>query len=619
MTTDSSNSDLVGDLVDEFASRQHAGESPSITEYCQQYPDLADEIRELFPLVSIMESAKSESMGLGHADSSSPEQIGDYLIVREIGRGGMGVVYEAQQNQLGRTVALKVLAKRLVGNKRALARFHREARAVAKLHHTNIVPLFEVGEDDGQSFLTMQLIRGTSLDQLINQFQSSTSEPRGSRTDSQTDSANNDSQLIKEPPTFSTDSQSSVAQGSLHDSSQGVINLLNSSSSGSETRSSYGGGKRYRAVARIALQIAEALRYAHGRGIIHRDVKPSNILLDENGVVWLTDFGLAKSGTDEPSEDLTQTGDFLGTMRYMAPERFRGECDERADIYALGLTLYEMLTGKEVFESSDRLKLMRMIDESEPTSPRSIDPRIPKDLETIVIKSISKDLESRYKSAGAMAEDLGRFIQDRPIKARRHTMTERLIRWSRRNKSLAAAFAGIATLLMMMFVGLSIANFRESGLRLQSDDAKLTALQRGDQLESNLYFSHMNLAGQAAGDVYGVNTIKGRLKQWHPDVIGRDLRGWEWYYLFSVSHRSRFASQPLKKDGTFRWCWYVNYNPDGSEFVNAVNGWGIQVRDSETGDVVRELKTGSARYVDWSPRWKQNCHRQIRKWTRRTD
>ena len=598
MTTDSSNSDLVGDLVDEFASRQHAGESPSITEYCQQYPDLANEIRELFPLVSIMDSAKSESMGLGSADSSTPEQIGDYLIVQEIGRGGMGVVYEAKQKQLGRPVALKVLARRLEGNKRALARFHREARAVAKLHHTNIVPLFEVGEDDGLSFLTMQLIRGTSLDRVIDQFQQGTSASRGSLSGSKIEPPENVSELTKEQRPAS-DSHSDVTLDPLHDSSLGIINLLKSSSVESDSRSNHVGGKRFRAVVRVGLQIAEALKYAHGRGIIHRDVKPSNILLDESGVVWLTDFGLAKSDEDELSEDLTQTGDFLGTMRYMAPERFRGECDERADIYALGLTLYEMLTGKEVFESSDRLKLMRMIDESEPKSPRTIDPRIPRDLETIVLKSISKDPASRYKSAGTMAEDLRRFFQDRPIKARRHTMAERLIRWSRRNKSLAAAFSGIATLLVLMVSGLSIANIRESGLRRQSESATQTAIQRGNQLEQNLYFSDINLAGQAASQTISIESLGPLLAKWVPEKVGRELRGWEWYYLRSLTEQMAYSSPRLFKD-SFRWCWSVDYCPDGTEFVNSVNGWGIQIRNS-SGEVLREKHLGSARFVHWSP------------------
>ena len=596
MNSDSSSPDLIDVLVDEFVSRQLAGESPSMSEYCEKHPELADDIRELFPMMSIMQSAMSDSMGVGSADTLSSEQIGDYLIVREIGRGGMGVVYEAQHKQLGRPVALKVLARRLASNKRALARFHREARAVAKLHHTNIVPLFEVGDDDGQSFLTMQLIRGTSLDQMIDQFQSNVMEPSGNRVDSKTSSSDTDSSKKMHA---SGHSESGIGQDSLHDSSHGIIDLLKSSSGGSESRSSHGGGKRFRAAVRVALQIAEALKYAHGRGIIHRDVKPSNILLDENGVVWLTDFGLAKSDEDEQSEDLTQTGDFLGTMRYMAPERFRGECDERADIYALGLTLYEMLTGKEVFESLDRLKLMRMIDESEPTSPRAIDPRIPRDLETIVLKSISKDPSSRYKSAGALAEDLRRFIQDRPIKARRHTMAERQVRWSRRNKSLAAAFSGIATLLVLMVVGLSIANIRESGLLKQSDTARQTAIERGDQLEQNLYFSDMNLAGQAASQTISIESLGPLLAKWVPEKVGRELRGWEWYYLSSLTKQMIYSSPRLFK-GSFCWCWSVDYCPDGTEFVNTVNGWGIQIRNS-AGEVLREKQMGSARFVHWSP------------------
>ena len=175
--------------------------------------------------------------------------------------------------------------------------------------------------------------------------------------------------------------------------------------------SSVESGRRsfFRSLAQIGRQVAGGLAYAHARGIVHRDIKPSNLLLDTEGVVWIADFGLAK-GDDE---GLTQTGDILGTLRYMAPERFRGEGDARADVYALGLTLYELLTLRPGFDSSDRLKLIEQIKTEEPQKPRSVDARIPRDLETIVLKAIEKDPKARYQSAEAMGEDLGRFLADR--------------------------------------------------------------------------------------------------------------------------------------------------------------------------------------------------------------
>ena len=171
----------------------------------------------------------------------------------------------------------------------------------------------------------------------------------------------------------------------------------------------------FRSAAHIGRQVAAGLAYAHARGIVHRDIKPSNLLLDTEGVVWITDFGLAKASDD----GLTQTGDILGTLRYMAPERFRGEGDGRADVYALGLTLYELLTLRPAFDSPDRLKLIEQIKTEDPPRPRTLDPRIPRDLETIVLKAIDKDPKGRYPTADALAEDLRRFLADEQRGTRR--------------------------------------------------------------------------------------------------------------------------------------------------------------------------------------------------------
>ena len=201
----------------------------------------------------------------------------------------------------------------------------------------------------------------------------------------------------------------------------------------------------YRSVAKIGMQVADALSFAHTRGVIHRDIKPSNLLLDGNGVVWVTDFGLAKMD----DQGLTQTGDFLGTLRYMSPERFQGKCDVRADIYALGLTLYELVLQRPAFESADRLKLIQLVNQTDPVKPRSIDPRIPRDLETIILKSIDKESKRRYKSARIMEQDLQRFLNDEPILARRSSLAEQAVRWARRNKALASSLAALAAMAML--------------------------------------------------------------------------------------------------------------------------------------------------------------------------
>ena len=192
------------------------------------------------------------------------------------------------------------------------------------------------------------------------------------------------------------------------------------------------GAVYFRTIARIGAQTADALAYAHAQGICHRDIKPSNLLLDACGIVWIADFGLAKAENGE-AEGLTHTGDVVGTLRYMAPERFNGRADARSDVYALGVTLYEMLTLRPAFAESDRLKLIERISNGAVPKPRSIDPRIPSDMETIVLKAMASEPGERYASAEALAEDLERFLADRTILARRSSTRERAWRWCRRN------------------------------------------------------------------------------------------------------------------------------------------------------------------------------------------
>src|SRR5207237_2299256 len=202
-------------------------------------------------------------------------------------------------------------------------------------------------------------------------------------------------------------------------------------------------------VARIGLQVAEALAYAHSRGIVHRDIKPSNLLLDSAGMVWVSDFGLAKT----QEQALTETGDLVGTVRYMAPERFQGVCDARADVYALGLTLYELLLLRPAFDAPDRLRLLDQISHQEPARPRVVDPRIPRDLETILMKAIEKEPRRRYPSAEALAGDLRRFLADEPIQARRIGPLERLGRWGRRNPLVAGLSAAVVLVAALGFAG----------------------------------------------------------------------------------------------------------------------------------------------------------------------
>ncbi len=500
--SESEQYDRLDQLAEEFAARFRRGERPTIEEYADNYPELADDIRELFPAmvkVERVEGARQDEDESAKLQAAHPPltQVGDYRILRQIGRGGMGVVYEAEQISLGRRVALKVLPGPMSVNPMILERFRREARAAARLHHTNIVPVYEVGQDGDVRYYAMQFIQGQSLDAVIAELRrlrdrSRSEAPTRAALDGPSprpvaehshrgiddltlgeavevsaalrflltcrfDPGDRGPEPFGDPPSMRADALDGSTAGPAETegaTSAKVDGLMPvhpfepapSSSAppspssailpGGTLLSSVESGHRvfFRSVAHIGRQVAGGLAYAHARGIVHRDIKPSNLLLDTEGVVWIADFGLAK-GDDE---GLTQSGDILGTIRYMAPERFRGEGDARADVYALGLTLYELLALRSGFDTPDRLKLIEEIKTTEPTKPRSVDGRIPRDLETIVLKAIEKDPRARYPSAEAMGEDLGRFLADQPIRARQIGASERFWRWARRDQGIAA-------------------------------------------------------------------------------------------------------------------------------------------------------------------------------------
>jgi serine/threonine protein kinase len=457
MSDSSGDRNPVEKLADEFAQRHRRGERPTLTEYAERYPHLADDIRELFPALLALEDFKPATGDRtgphAAAAGKQPQRLGDYRILREVGRGGMGVVYEAEQLSLGRHVALKVLPPQALLNPTCLERFRREAKAAAKLHHTNIVPVYGVGEHDGTHFYAMQFIQGEGLDKVL-------SDLRVLRRSGDATAAG--------APVFPSESVAhSLVSGRFADAVGDHAPRLADTAPLSGVASSTGalssagsGGGYHRSVARIGLQVAEALAYAHKQGILHRDVKPSNLLLDMQGTVWITDFGLAKA---EDGDELTQTGDIVGTVRFMAPERFDGHSLPQSDIYSLGLTLYELLTLRPAFDDSNRARLLDRLLHEPPTPPRKIDPRIPRDLETVVLKCLAKEPAERYPSGEALAEDLRRFLGDRPIKARRTPWYERTWRWGRRNPWVATLLTAVAVLLTVTAVGGALLSWQLSG------------------------------------------------------------------------------------------------------------------------------------------------------------
>jgi serine/threonine protein kinase/WD40 repeat protein len=514
-TTEGRNA--VERLAEEFVERYRRGDRPPLRDYTDRYPEIADEIRDLFPALLVMENLKPADEEQPLVDASGPSQqqptqLGDYRIIREVGRGGMGIVYEAEQISLGRHVALKVLPRQLLLDWRQKQRFDREARAAAKLHHTNIVPVFGNGEQDGLNYYVMQFIQGRGLDQLLDELRQMPSRLREScqppadqeshvpdlagapvselarslllgtfdRTTSgsqQPDRAE-DAQLPRPEATRQQStvaprqSETATARTADTHSLSGSAVLSGSSGAGSPQNAKH--RTYWQGVAQIGAQVASALQYAHDQGILHRDIKPSNLLLDLRGTVWVTDFGLAKS-SDQP--ELTHTGDILGTLRYMPPEAFEGKMDPRSDVYSLGLTLYELLALTPAFDGHDRHKLMKQVTTSEPARLEKLNPDIPRDLATIVHKAIDRDRNRRYQTAVEMQGDLERFVADEPVKARPLSLRERAWRWCRHNPIVAVLSS---LLLLMLVAGLTasmFAYFQESAHRQAIENKNLEISQ----------------------------------------------------------------------------------------------------------------------------------------------
>jgi serine/threonine protein kinase/formylglycine-generating enzyme required for sulfatase activity len=455
---DSARLDVLDRLAEEFVACYRRGERPSPEDFARRHPDLAEDIRDLFPALVQLEQPLRGSVGRPAA------QVGGYRLLRELGRGGMGVVYEAEQLSLGRRVALKVLRLDAAREPRAVLRFRREAQAAARLHHTNIVPVFEVGQEADTAFYAMQLIPGRSLDRVIDDLRRQAPAAAAPTAVAPADPAGGVAPLLRtgglcthqtprpEPARVDAGRASSV-RPTAPESWVVPAGL----SGGPAGRPAY-----YRAVARIGEQVASALAYAHARGIVHRDVKPSNLLLDPAGVVWVADFGLAKA---DDSDALTHPGDLVGTLRYMAPERFRGRANAGADVYALGLTLYELLALRPAFGARDRLELIEQIKDREPARPRSLDGGIPRDLETVVLKPMHKDPGRRYPSAQHLADDLRRWLAGEPVRARPVVRLERGWRWARRNPVVTSLIGSVLGLLLVIAVG---AWWARGGLRARS-------------------------------------------------------------------------------------------------------------------------------------------------------
>jgi tetratricopeptide (TPR) repeat protein len=521
----------------------------------------------------------------------------------------MGVVYEAVQESLGRRVALKVLPAGALGDARHVERFQREARAAARLHHTNIVPVFAVGQDGGTHYYVMQYIEGRPLDEVLAELRRLRDEagrqtaPRAPDTSAAADVS---SGVAPSDEAASRDCASlahSLWQGQFRAASRpdsAAADPAEAAQAASPATPAPPGPRTpgsgsapssglladphcpfancpfAKRVAQLGIQVAEALEYAAGQGVLHRDVKPSNLLLDVFGTVWLTDFGLAKAAG---TPDLTRPGDLLGTLRYMAPERFDGRADVRSDVYALGLTLYELLALRPAFAAQDQAEVIRQITAAEVPRLDRIDRRLPRDLVTIVHKAMARDPADRYQTAGALAEDLRRFVEDRSIVARRASLTEQTWRWCRRNPTMAGLLAALLALAILAVGGGLWLERQQAERRGRAREAVEAALEQVPGLRRHGRWSEAHaILTQARSrlDDAGSDDLRRRLGRAEEDV-----------QLAAELEQIRLA--PAIKDGDF------DFREMAGAYARALEHAGLDVMGDE------EIVAGRIRDSDVRP------------------
>lgn len=538
----------IFEVVTEYEEALRAGDQPKRSNYINRHPELASAVAACLDGIDLVYADKPHVARRGDDeprhnrpvtdDSQQPlgmgaAPLGDYRIVRELARGGMGVVYEAIQLSLGRRVALKVLPFAATIDERHLQRFKLEAQAAALLHHNHIVPVYAVGCERGVHYYAMQLIDGQSLSVVIRQLSEqadkhrtddSASQELQDRDPDQTASAVRggaqdanrprrdvnirvrDPQQENARPDTAPELSAADRQrerehaADLERDAASTLDVSHAVTAGFTVRS-----ERYvRRAARLIQQAAEALEHAHQAGVVHRDVKPANLLVDKSGRIWVTDFGLAQIQADL---SLTRSGDMLGTLRYMSPEQAGGQSatlDHRTDVYSLGATFYELLTLQPVFGGETHQELLYQILHDEPRGLREKNRAIPAELETIVLKAISKNPGERYQTAQDFAADIQRFLEHQPILARRPTLLDRTKKWSRRHPSVVVA-SGL--LLAVIAVALLISNWMiseeqsktQAAYQLEKQrraEAEQSFLQARDAVRALFEISEEELAGQ---------------------------------------------------------------------------------------------------------------------------
>ena len=616
--------ELLGEVANDFFHQLEKGNRPDVEEYAKRHPEIAEQIRLTFPALELVGgaiSASGQALSIrGHtalgsvAFDNALRQLGDFQLTRELGRGGMGVVYEAHQISMGRRVALKVLPFAALADEIPLRRFRNEVRAVATLEHPNIVSVYSIGEERGVHYYAMQLIRGPSLAELIRQLAAQKDNHQSldgdsisrliSRSESiaesigSTDAATKDSQSNWNRETVPV-CESAATEPAL----QAAVSTFAAAGDSHDF---------YRNAAKVGIQAASALAHAHQNGIQHRDIKPANLLLDATGTVYLTDFGLARIEADA---GVTMTGQLIGTLRYMSPEQAstkRAAIDHRSDIYSLGVTLYELIALKPAFGSSSRQEILAQIASAQPTRLRRLCPSIPVELETIIAKAIEKNPADRYENAEDFAEDLRLFLEMKPIKARPASPPLRLWKWGKRHRAtlapvLATLLFGIAVAAILLWMErnetLAALASRTKALSDRSQ-ALAEAKQQADLADrlsrhsvALLYSADIKLAADAIAN-RDVRRATELLERHDSAGDKEDRRGFEWHYL-NKQLSSPMAAEMHQGD----WVNDLAISPDGRWLATPAAQGTVQIYDTQTWQRQSTLPTQTEEVngLAWSP------------------
>jgi serine/threonine protein kinase/WD40 repeat protein len=443
-------------LAQIMLERERAGsQGVDLDAYVSRYPHLAREIRELFQVQEALASSRPET------DVPQPQRLGEFQIIRRIGRGGMGEIYEAVQEPLNRKVAVKVIRHGRI-SPLTRERFLREQGVLARLHQTHIVPIHTAGEEGPLQYFAMPYIEGAALHHVVRTVrQLETSQPH-----SKTPSLAKLAGMVADSRDVPTGPEVGAGPDGSSGGSAQKENAALSSSPSSSTRAAklMLSLEYFRSVAEVMADAAEALHHAHGVHILHRDVKPSNIMVDTSGQCWIIDFGLAGylNGQDatRPQQEAAALGPepasvsgIMGTPQYMAPEQFEGKADARTDVWGLGVSLYELLTLRRAFDDLLDTQVRTKIRTEGPTPPQELVRNIPADLVAICRKAMRKEPGQRYQTAKEVAEDLRRWMRLEPTTARPARTPRRVFLWARRNKGWAAAIIMILFAFSALAVG----------------------------------------------------------------------------------------------------------------------------------------------------------------------